>query len=61
MEKEINIDREKIVTYCTWHGFIGAILIIPLFGLGLIMLVVQGAFSECEEVAYHGGLRWKQW
>ena len=40
MEKEIDIDRGKIVTYNTWTGFIASILLIP-FGIGLPLLVIH--------------------
>lgn len=41
MEKEINIDRTKIVAYHGWVGMILAILFLPLFGVGLILIILQ--------------------
>jgi len=43
MEKEIDIDRQKIITYNAWLGFLPCILFLPVFGLGLIFAAIQVA------------------
>ena len=41
MEKEIDINRQKIVVYNAWIGLIPCVLLIPLFGIGILLAVIQ--------------------
>jgi len=41
MEKEIGIDRQKILTYTTWKGFMLCVLLVPAFGMGLLLAIIH--------------------
>ena len=41
MEKEIDINRRKIVMYYGLIGLLPCLLLIPVFGVGLILAVIQ--------------------
>ena len=43
MEKEIDINRRKIVMYYGLLGLLPCVLLIPLYGIGLVLVAVQVA------------------
>ena len=45
MEKEININRRKIVMYYGLIGLLPCLLLIPVFGVGLILAVIQAVLT----------------
>jgi len=46
MEKELDIDRDKIVMYCMWQSLLGCAILIPLFGIGLILMLISYVFES---------------
>ena len=40
MEKEIDIDRDKILTYQWWGNSLICALLVPVFGIGLILAAI---------------------
>jgi putative membrane protein len=44
VEKEIEIDREKIKTYIVWRDLLPCALLIPACGLGLLLAAIQLPF-----------------
>jgi len=45
MEKELDIDRDKILTYNLWLGLLVCAPFVLLFGIGLILAGIHIAFS----------------
>jgi membrane protein YdbS with pleckstrin-like domain len=46
MEKELDIDREKIIKYSTWGGVLGYMPLVLFFGIGLILGAIAFAFGS---------------
>ena len=47
MEKELDIDREKIIAYHMWQGLLACAALVPFFGIGLIF---AGIHYACEKI-----------
>jgi putative membrane protein len=45
MEKEFDIDREKLVTYCIWQSLLPCVILVLLFGIGLLLAVLVFPFA----------------
>ena len=46
MEKEFDIDREKIITYYMWQGLLPCVPLVLLFGVGLIFAGIHYAIAR---------------
>jgi putative membrane protein len=40
MEKEIDIDRQKLIHYYMWSGALTCLVLLPVFGIGLILAII---------------------
>ena len=45
MEKEFDIDREKLVSYCIWQSLLPCVILVLLFGIGLLLAVLIFPFA----------------
>ena len=58
MEKEIDIDRQKILTYTAWCELSVCVLLIPVFGIGLILAAIAIAGLKWYYPRYVAALRY---
>jgi len=58
MEKELDIDRDKIATYCMWQGLLTCAPFVLLFGIGLIFAGVLYAFEKIYRPRWVKALRY---